>query len=84
MISDQKKSVLPLSPVMRESLIIAAAKSSAPIAIRYRASNLLVSRPTIAIDTAVASAPGSRTMPVCCAVMRRLLCRNTGSVKTEA
>ena len=49
-----------------------------------RGSNLLVSRPTTAIETAVAIAPGSRTMPVCSAVMCRLLCRNTGSVNDIA
>ena len=82
--SGQKKSWAPLSPVISESRHAAAAKISAPAVMSSRGSTFRVSRPVIAIERAVVIAPGSSTRPVCSAVIRRLFCRNTGSVKDIA
>ena len=80
----QKKSLPPLSPVTRESSQAAVAKISAPAVISKRGSKRRPSRPTTNIESAVATAPGNMTIPVCSAVMRRLLCRNTGRVNDIA
>ena len=60
--SGQKKSDAPLWPVIFDSFHAASAKTATPIVMRIRASYRLVSRPTTAMETAVASAPGNRMM----------------------
>ena len=78
----QKVSLRPVWVVKCECMYIEAKKSPVPMVIITRASSLDAFRPTTAIVTALARAPGRMTLPVSHAVKPSTVCRKTGSAKT--
>ena len=78
----QKVSPSPVWVVNWECMYIEAKKSPVPRVIITRASSLAAFRPTTAIVTALASAPGRMTFPVSHAVKPSTVWRKTGSAKT--
>jgi hypothetical protein len=81
--SGQNRSSAPDSSVRRDIMSIETKNIPAPTGIVARASRRGALRPTTAIVTADAIAPGRITLPVCHAVKPCSCCRKIGRMNTD-